>query len=381
MVTLAGALHERGHRVDLVLARAVGNFFDEIHPGVRVVDLGVRTILPALPALLRLPSEGVHLLPAFLPPAPPRVLGAIPSLARYLRTERPEAMLSALNYSNLAALWARRLSGAPTRLVVSERNTLSLRAERAGDRGLRALPGMIRRFYPWADAVIAVSDGVADDLARVAGLPREAIVTTWNPVVSPALAEAAAEPLDHAWFQPGEPPVVLGAGKLRPQKDFATLLDAFAELRALRPARLVLLGEGPEESRLRVRARRLGISADVAFAGFVRNPFAYMARAAVFALSSAWEGLPAVLIQAMACGCPVVSTDCPSGPSEILEGGVHGPLVPVGDARALAAAILRVLDEPGDAERRRRRAQDFSVERAAERYEAVLLPRPAQGGG
>ena len=381
MVTLAGALHERGHRVDLVLARAVGNFFDEIHPGVRVVDLGVRTILPALPALLRLPSEGVHLLPAFLPPAPPRVLGAIPSLARYLRTERPEAMLSALNYSNLAALWARRLSGAPTRLVVSERNTLSLRAERAGDRGLRALPGMIRRFYPWADAVIAVSDGVADDLARVAGLPREAIVTTWNPVVSPALAEAAAEPLDHAWFQPGEPPVVLGAGKLRPQKDFASLLDAFAELRALRPARLVLLGEGPEESRLRVRARRLGISADVAFAGFVRNPFAYMARAAVFALSSAWEGLPAVLIQAMACGCPVVSTDCPSGPSEILEGGVHGPLVPVGDARALAAAILRVLDEPGDAERRRRRAQDFSVERAAERYEAVLLPRPAQGGG
>ena len=381
MVTLAGALHERGHRVDLVLARAVGNFFDEIHPGVRVVDLGVRTILPALPALLRLPSEGMHLLPAFLPPAPPRVLGAIPSLARYLRTERPEAMLSALNYSNLAALWARRLSGAPTRLVVSERNTLSLRAERAGDRGLRALPGMIRRFYPWADAVIAVSDGVADDLARVAGLPREAIVTTWNPVVSPALAEAAAEPLDHAWFQPGEPPVVLGAGKLRPQKDFATLLDAFAELRALRPARLVILGEGPEESRLRVRARRLGISADVAFAGFVRNPFTYMARAAVFALSSAWEGLPAVLIQAMACGCPVVSTDCPSGPSEILEGGVHGPLVPVGDARALAAAILRVLDEPGDAERRRRRAQDFSVERAAERYEAVLLPRPAQGGG
>jgi glycosyltransferase involved in cell wall biosynthesis len=379
MVTLAGALHERGHRVDLVLARAVGNFMDEIHPGVRVVDLGVRTILPVLPALLRLPSEGVHLLPACLPPAPPRVLGAIPSLARYLRTERPEAMLSALDYSNLAALWARRLSGAPTRLVVSERNTLSVRAERAGDRGLRALPGMIRRFYPWADAVVAVSDGVAEDLARVAGIPREAIATTWNPVVSPALAAAAAEPLDHAWFQPGEPPVVLGAGKLRPQKDFGTLLDAFAEVRAVRPARLVILGEGPEESRLRLRARRLGISADVAFTGFVRNPFAYMSRAAVFALSSAWEGLPAVLIQAMACGRAVVSTDCPSGPSEILEGGLHGPLVPVGDSRALAAAILRALAEPGDGERRRRRAQDFSVERAAERYEAVLLPPPAGG--
>src|SRR5262245_40321625 len=133
MVTLAGALHERGHRVDLVLARAAGNFFEEIHPGVRVVDLGVRTMLPAIPAFVRRPADGLAMLPAFLPPAPPRVLGAIPALARYLREERPAAMLSALNYSNLAAVWARRLSGAPTRLVVSERNTLSVRALRSSE--------------------------------------------------------------------------------------------------------------------------------------------------------------------------------------------------------------------------------------------------------
>jgi len=373
MVTLAGALHERGHRVDLVLGRAVGNFLDEIHPGVRVVDLHVRTILSALPALLRLPSEGVHLLPAFVPPAPPRVLGCIPGLARYLASERPEAMLSVLNYSNLAAVWARRLAGVPTRLVVSERNTLSMRASHASTRSLRALPALIRRFYPWADAVTAVSDGVAEDLARVSGIPREAIVTTWNPVVSPALHEAAAQPLDHPWFQPGEPPVVLAAGKLRPQKDFATLIDAFAKLRARRPARLVILGEGPEESRLRVRARRLDVSTDVALEGFVTNPFAYMARASVFALSSAWEGLPSVLIQAMACGCAVVSTDCPSGPAEILEGGALAPLVPVGDSDALAAAILGLLDSPPDRERLRRRADDFSVERVTERYLAAML--------
>ncbi len=380
MVTLAGALHERGHRVDLVLGRAVGNFLDEIHPGVRVVDLGVRTILTALPALLRLPTEALHLLPAFLPPAPPRVLGCIPALARYLQRERPEAMLSALNYSNLAALWARRLAGVPTRLVVSERNTLSLRASRSSQRSLRALPAMIRRFYPWADAVTAVSDGVADDLARVSGLPRSEIVTTWNPVVSPALYEAAAQPLEHAWFRPGEPPVVLGVGKLRPQKDFATLIDAFAKVRAKRPARLMILGEGSEEGRLRVRARRLDVSTDVALEGFVANPFAYMARAAVFALSSAWEGLPSVLIQAMACGCPVVSTDCPSGPSEILEGGAHGPLVPVGDSDALASEILRLLDSPPDREGPRRRAEDFSVERVALRYLAVMLgPSQARG--
>jgi glycosyltransferase involved in cell wall biosynthesis len=379
MVVLAGALHARGHRVDLVLGRAVGNFLDEIDPGVRVIDLGVRTILPAVPALLRLPREGIRLLPAFLPPAPPRALGCIPALERYLRRERPDALLSALNHSNLAAIWARRLAGVPTRLVLSERNTLSVRARRSGERSLRALPAMIRRFYPWADAVTAVSEGVADDLARVTGIPRSAIATTWNPVVSPALLVAAAQPLEHPWFRPGEPPVVLGAGKLRPQKDFGTLIDAFARVRAARPARLVILGEGPEESRLRVRARRLGVSADVALEGFVANPFAYMARAAVFALSSAWEGLPAVLIQAMACGCPVASTDCPSGPAEILEGGKHGPLVPVGDAEALAGAILRLLAAPGDREGLRRRAADFSVDRIVERYLAVLAP-PESGG-
>ena len=380
MVTLAGAFHERGHRVDLVLGRAVGNFFDEIHPGVRVVDLGARTILPALRALGRLPGEGLRMLPAFLPPAPPRVLGCIPALERYLREDRPDAMLSALNYSNLAAVWARRLAGGSTRLVVSERNTLSVRARRSSERSLRALPAMIRRFYPWADAVTAVSDGVADDLARISGIPRESIVTTWNPVVSPALAAAAAQPLDHPWFRPGEPPVVLGAGKLRPQKEFGTLIDAFARVRAERPARLVILGEGPEEGRLRVRARRLGISADVELTGFVANPFAYMARSAVFALSSAWEGLPSVLIQAMACGCPVASTDCPSGPAEILEGGALGPLVRVGDAPALAAAILGLLEAPTPPERLRRRAEDFSVERVAERYLRVMLP-PAEPGG
>lgn len=380
MVTLASALQERGQRVDLVLGRAVGNFLDEIHPGVRVVDLGVRTILPALPALLRHPVDGVHMLPAFLPPAPPRVLGCIPALAGYLRAERPEAMLSALNYSNLAAVWARHLADVPTRLVVSERNTLSVRAARSSERSLRALPAMIRRFYRWADAVTAVSDGVADDLARVSGIERSQIVTTWNPVVSPALVQAAAQPLDHPWFRPGEPPIVLGAGKLRPQKDFGTLIDAFARLRAKRPARLVILGEGPEESGLRVRARRLDVSPDVAFEGFVANPFAYMARASVFALSSAWEGLPSVLIQAMACGCPVVSTDCPSGPAEILEGGALGPLVPVGAPDALADAILRVLEAPPDRERLRRRADDFSVDRVAGRYLAVMLGSARERG-
>jgi glycosyltransferase involved in cell wall biosynthesis len=280
-------------------------------------------------------------------------------------------MLAALNFTNLTALWARRLAGVPTRLVVSERNTLSVRAAR-GARRLRRLPRLARHFYPWADALAAVSDGVADDLARVLGVPRKDICTTWNPVVTPDIERRAAEALDHPWFQPGEPPVVLAAGKLKRQKDFATLLEAFALLRARRPARLVILGEGPERPRLESLVATLGVAGDVALPGFVANPFAYMARSAVFALSSAWEGLPGVLIQALACGCPVVSTDCPSGPSEVLDAGVYGPLVPVGDAPALARALESVIEAPPPRERLRQRARLFSADRSASRYLALL---------
>jgi glycosyltransferase involved in cell wall biosynthesis len=163
------------------------------------------------------------------------------------------------------------------------------------------------------------------------------------------------------------------------QKDFPTLLKAFARVRAVRPARLLILGEGKERTELEVLARELGVASDVALPGFVPNPFPHMMRASVFVLSSAWEGLPGVLIEAMACGCPVVSTDCPSGPAEILDGGVYGPLVPVGDDAALAKAILSVLETPPDPERLRARAALFSTDHAADQYLELLLG-PCGGG-
>ena len=380
MVHLAAAIAERGHRVDLVLGRGAGHFLDAIPRTVRCVDLRGYTPLGVLPAALRDPHTARRLAPALLSASPPWVLGRVPALVRYLRRERPEAMFSALNYSNLAALWARRLAGVPLRLVVSERNTLSMQAQHDRRRRERALPALVRHFYPWADAVAAVSAGVADDLAEVAGIPRERIHVLYNPVVTPELGVQARAPLACAWFAPGAPPVVLGVGKLKPQKDFATLLRAFARLRAGRPARLVILGQGPERRRLLRLAHELGIARDFALPGFVPNPFAYMARAAVFALASAWEGLPGVLIQAMACGCPVVSTDCPSGPAEILEGGKHGPLVPPGDSEALAHALARVLDAPPDAAALRARADAFSSDRVTAAALDLLLGGGSDGG-
>jgi glycosyltransferase involved in cell wall biosynthesis len=184
----------------------------------------------------------------------------------------------------------------------------------------------------------------------------------------------ASEPVSHPWFTPGQPPVILGVGRLTPQKDFPTLLRAFALVRRQRPARLVIVGEGRTEAKealLRL-AIELGCPDDVSLPGFTHNPFCFMANASVFVLSSLHEGLPGVLIQALACGVPVVSTDCPSGPREILEGGRHGRLVALGDFAAMADAITEALERPGDGAARMARGRQFSVERAVDRYLGLL---------
>lgn len=381
LLRLAESFSQRGHRVDLVVYKAKGPHLAHVSQGVNLVPLECIAFKPAARGL----AFGYMLAadPPSLGPLPQAVRRAweaspwfkrLPSLARYLRQARPQALLSAGHTLNCMALLARRLANTPTRLVVSEHNHLSSDIKRKPQQQRwRFLPGVIARTYPWADAIVAVSEGAADELTLSAGLPRERITTVYNPVVSAELLEQARAPLEHAWFDPNSPPLILGIGRLDEQKDFSTLLRAFAHVRAQRPARLMILGEGKGRPQLEALAQELEIAGDVALPGFVANPFAYMARAGVFVLSSLYEGLPTVLIEALACGCPVVSTNCPSGPSEILQGGRHGPLVAVGDAGALARAILAVLENPPDRERLRRRGAEFSVERGAERYLEILL--------
>jgi glycosyltransferase involved in cell wall biosynthesis len=361
MIQLAGGLAERGHRVDLVLARQGGAFAGEVPAQVRRVELRGPHWGRTARALLRDRGTARALLPSLASAHPPSVLGCAPALADYLRAEQPDALFSALVYSNLAALWARRLAKSDTRVVVSERNAVSARVEADRRRRVQRIPDLLRRFYPEADAIACVSRGVADDVARVTGISPARIRATYSPVVPEGLAAQAEGSAPHPWLEPGGAPVVLGVGKLKLQKRFDTLLRAFARLREAREARLVILGTGGGRRGLLALSRSLGVAEDVALPGFAPDPFDWMRRAAVFVLSSAWEGLPSVLIQAMACGCPVVSTDCPHGPAEILEGGVHGPLVPVGDHAALAAAIARVLDQPPPAEALRQRASAFGV--------------------
>jgi glycosyltransferase involved in cell wall biosynthesis len=230
------------------------------------------------------------------------------------------------------------------------------------------LSGLSRLIYRQATAVVAVSDGVADEVVRLSGLDRRDITTIFEPVVDESLGRKAREELNHPWLAPGEPPVLLGVGHLRLQKDFPTLIRAFALARAKREMRLVLLGEGGQRAELQKMVEELGVQVDVCLFGYTENPFAWMARASMFVLSSAWEGLPAVLIEALACGCPVVSTDCPSGPREILDGGKYGRLVPCFDPEALAGAILETLDALPDRESLRQRAMNFGVDASIDAY-------------
>jgi len=357
MVTLANELARRGFAVDLVVFTAEGPFRSAVRDPVRLVDLGTK-----------------------------RARASLLPLVRYLRANRPKGLIASQGHANTLAVAARMLAGVPTTIVLREENTFSVSTADASGVAGRLGPLLIRWAYHRADRVIAVSNGAARDLKTSVGLPDDAVEVIANPVAAEEIARQAAEPLDHPWFAPGEPPVILGVGRLRPAKDFENLLRAFARVRERIPARLLILGEGAERAALERVARELGVSDHVQMPGFVGNPFQYMRRAGVFVLSSRWEGLPGALIEAMACGCPVVSTDCPSGPMEILEGGRYGPLVPMGDDARLAEAILRMLDDPTPTETLTASVRRYSVEEITDRYVELLLgagappPRAAPAG-
>ena len=370
-VNLASALARRGHHVDLLLCRT-GPVLAQLPKSVNVVELRPSLLFPAY---MLVAGGAMSMLAILLLYARQRVpifrsLLYVPALVRYLRRERPRTLMSAKTVSNLVALSAAKLARVPTRIVISERIHLSTKLRRAG---WSALAPAIRRAYPAADVCVGCSEGVAEDVSNVARMPRDRVVTIYSPVVHAGLASLRRAPLEHPWFDRDAPPVILGVGRLEDQKDFATLLRAFARVRSRRPARLVVLGGGSQRRALQALAEALGIAADVDLAGRVRNPHAYMARAAVFAMSSRLEGLSRVVVEALAAGCPVVSTDCATGPAEVLEWGRYGRLVPVGDSGAFAEALLATLDEAPSAARLQCRAQFFSVDRSADRHLEVML--------
>lgn len=343
MLRLAEGLVARGHAVDFLIARSGPNEF-------------------AVPEGVRLVRCAGH-----------NPVSLLIELVKQIDQRRPDVLYTAMPNYNGVALLARLVSRHKPRIVISERSHNG--AERAHARwGFYRLSLLAAPFlYPLADRILAVSAETAESLAQSTGMARARIGVLHNPVVSPALERAAAEGLHHAWL---EPPfeLLLAVGRLTGQKDYPTLLAAFALLLAQRPnARLVILGEGEAHAALLAQARALGIAEQVQFAGFDANPYRWMARASLFVLTSLWEGLPTVIIEALACGATIVATDSPSGPRQILgTDGRLGYLAPVGDSAAIAQALSLALDHRLDGAALRAAAQTYSSEAAVLGFDAML---------
>ncbi len=314
-VYLANGLAQRGYHVDLVLMKAEGPNLQCVAEPVRIIDLNTR-----------------------------RAMASILPLARYLRREKPDMLLPALEHANVAAFLGRALARVSVPLVANVHTTLSRAMAHGVHLQARGLALAVRWCYPRMDAIATVSCGAAEDLIRAAGA-RPQCVRVIYPILTEGIGEISRRPVDHPWFAAGQPGVVLGVGRLCPQKDFATLIRAFGLVRRRHAVRLVIFGEGGLRAELERLVNELDLTEVVALPGYAENIFSCMAKAALFALSSAWEAMPMVLTEALACGCPVVATDCRSGPDEILQGGRYGRLVPVGDVEALAEAMCRTLSE------------------------------------
>jgi glycosyltransferase involved in cell wall biosynthesis len=311
-VRLANGFVEAGLDVNLVLVRAYGSYMTDLHKRVNVVNLSSKNTYASFPALVR-----------------------------YLRKHPPRLLLSSLDLTNLVAILAGSISKVKAPILIQIRSTVSIQKRTWLKKKLEQ--SILRLLYPMADGVICVSHGVARDLVDYIGISHEKLCVIYNPIITPELIEKSRQPIEHYWFQQPAMPVILAVGRLSEPKDYPTLFAALKIIRTRHDARLIILGEGEERKDLERLRESLGLNDAVDLPGFVDNPFAYMRKASVLALSSKWEGLPSVLIEAMACGCPVVSTDCPSGPAEILAGGQYGHLAPVGDAQTLAGAIDKVL--------------------------------------
>ncbi len=341
---LANGFAQSGLSVDLVLTDAGGPNLDGLCPAVRIVDLKSR-----------------------------RLLRSARPLTHYLNAEKPDVLLATLDHANLIAVWARSLARASPKLILREANTLSVAARRSADVRDLALPFVARALYPLADAVVAVSKGVATDLVEKIGIPRTTVRVIYNPTFGHDILPLMQESLSHPWFADGGPPIVLAAGRLTSQKRFDILVHAVSLVSKLRPVRLVILGEGEERGKLESLIHELEAGSFISLPGFVTNPYSYMAQADLGVVSSEWEGFPNTIVEAFASGLPVVSTDCPSGPREILElrgpgTGKFGTLVPVNDSRSLVSAIVHELGLKRNQADLKARAQHFTDRRAIRAY-------------
>ncbi|HET6606668.1 MAG TPA: glycosyltransferase [Rhodopila sp.] len=344
-LVIAEELRRRGADVTLVLHSLRGPLLDQIPAGLPVVDL----------------KSG-------------RTIDDIPRLAEFLRREKPDILLANFDFNNIAALLAKAIALSPTKVVICQHN-LVFDAFLNSQRRLYRYVGLgYRALAPLMSKAIAVSAGLANDLHRRAGISSRRIVTINNPVIGPDFAQRAEEPVEHPWLHDPHHPVFVTAGRMVPQKDHPTLLRALALHRRTMGGRLLFLGVGPLEPEMKALVAELGIEDAVDFLGFRSDAPAWFRQADAFVLSSRSEGFGNVLVEAMGCGTPVISTDCPCGPRDILDNGRYGLLVPPGDPEAMARAMNEVgtLRARFPADLLRQRSGAYTYEACAAQYAAVF---------
>ncbi|WP_428483431.1 glycosyltransferase [Rhodopila sp.] len=340
-LVLARELRARGVDVTLVLHKVRGELLPLLPDGVPVIDLHSR-----------------------------RTLQDVQRLRRYLRNDQPSIFMANVDHKNVAASLAKALTGSRTKLVICQHNPLTSGFHATVNWKHRWVPFCYRMLASWIDHAVAVSDGIAGELIRNGGLPARKVSTISNAVIGDDFESRANAPVTHPWLEARDRPVFVSAGRLVEMKDHRTLLHAFSLHVRRDRARLLMLGAGPMRAELEALAHSLGIAAHVDFVGFVQNPLPYMREADAFVLSSRSEGFGNVLVEALGCGTPVLSTDCPHGPAKILASGMYGILVPPQDPAALAAGLGRILDEKArfPATTLKARAGDFTYAACADGY-------------
>ena len=336
---LSNELVSLGCKVDLVARTTNSPYKSLFDPSVRLIEIGTTNRIFALPKLVR-----------------------------YLITQKPDVLISDRLRLNFLALDAKRIAMAKTKICMSVHVPLSLRLARLSPSKRKKMDKRLRSYIPRNYSIIAVSHGVAHDLKTNLGFPADKIKVVYNPAVTKGIFEMAKEEVDHPWFKDHSLPILLSAGRFYPQKDYPTLIAAFKKVLSNTKCRLMILGDGELKQDIENLIKKEGLEEWVCLPGFQKNPYKYMARADLFVLSSKWEGLPNVLLETMALGTPIVSTDCPYGPKEILKNGELGPLVPVGDVEGLAHAIVKALNNPTPSEILKSAASRFTVENSAKNY-------------
>jgi glycosyltransferase involved in cell wall biosynthesis len=343
MLSLANGFANKGLKIDLVLVRLEGDYLSLISPDIRVINFNSSRLITSLPLLIK-----------------------------YLRENRPKVLISALEDPNSVAIIAKKLARVETRVIVTIHNPISPTCRESTQLKRKLTPFFIRWLFPLADAVVSVSQGVSDDVKLLSGLSPEKLTVIYNPIFTPELLAKFHQPVDHSWLSEHQPPVILGVGRLSREKDFPTLINAFALVRKKYPVKLIILGQGEELENLKNLVAELRLVDDVDFVGFVANPYAYMAKAKMLVMTSLFEGFGNALVEGMLAGIPVISTDCVSGPSEILAGGKYGKLVAVGDDRSLATAMIETLANPLDPDFLQQRGKEFSLETALVKYRQLF---------